>query len=234
LLQGSIEVSQRILVIGDIHGCHIALDVLLQNIDLTPEDLVVSLGDIVDRGPGSRQCIDILLSLSKTNELVFIRGNHEEMMLDALSGGPMERSWLRYGGREALDSYGGGYGLIPPNHVDFLSNSVGYWEGDRDICVHASIEPGLPLEEQEAETLRWSRFTGEELPLDNGKRVICGHTVQQHGLPALRDGWVCIDTFAYGGQFLTCLDITHDLVYQASQNGDFRGPAPLTEIAIPM
>lgn len=224
--------SPRTLVLGDIHGCSTALDEVLKHVNPQPGDLVISLGDVVDRGPGSMECIDMLIRLSLSNELVVIRGNHEEMMLNAMSGGMMESSWLRYGGKETMESYGGRYDLIPPNHVDFLSSTVRYWEDDRNICVHASIDPELSLKDQKSDTLRWSRFTGEEEPLEDGRRVICGHTVQTHGLPALRNSWICIDTYAYGGQFLTCLDLTNDLVYQTRQDRGFRGPAPLDEVAL--
>lgn len=226
-------VAERTLVIGDVHGCDVALDALLQLVAPTSDDRIVLLGDIVDRGPGSRQCVDVLLNLSGMCELVFIRGNHEEMMLDALAGGRMEAGWLQYGGRETLDSYGG-YGLIPPQHIDFLASSIDYWEDQQNVYVHATLDPGLPLDQQPGSVLRWDRFTGEEPPLDNGKRVICGHTIQPHGLPALRDGWLCIDTYAYGGQFLSCLDTGNDLIYQSRQNGESRGPAELQQIAIPM
>src|SRR5688572_29457930 len=103
----------RTLAIGDIHGCHIALENLLEQLQILPGDTVIVLGDVVDRGPGTKESIEQLLELQKSSSLIFLMGNHEEMMLDARKGDRIERAWLRYGGQETLDSYGGGYGMIP-------------------------------------------------------------------------------------------------------------------------
>jgi serine/threonine protein phosphatase 1 len=107
-------------------------------------------------------------------------------------------------------------------------------ETENEICVHACLEPGIPLEEQSGVVLRWERFTGEYPPWPTGQRIICGHTAQHSGVPIVSDGWVCIDTCAYGGQFLSCLDTNSDLLYQARQTGEVRGPVPLAEVAIPV
>jgi len=73
----------RILVIGDIHGASTALDAILAAVSPTPADLVITLGDYVDRGIDSAGVIDRLLKLSRTHQVVSLRGNHEEMMMDA-------------------------------------------------------------------------------------------------------------------------------------------------------
>ncbi|MCY2963050.1 MAG: metallophosphoesterase, partial [Planctomycetota bacterium] len=73
----------RTLAIGDIHGCDFALEKLLTSVAPTSEDTLVVLGDVIDRGGGSKQVLDQLLALSKTTRVIFIRGNHEEMMLEA-------------------------------------------------------------------------------------------------------------------------------------------------------
>ncbi|MDB5387914.1 MAG: pphA 1, partial [Planctomycetaceae bacterium] len=92
-----------------------------------------------------------------------------------------------------------------------------------DVFVHANLEPGIPLKEQNEAWLRWSRFTGREEPLESGQRVICGHTAQKSGLPAPIRGWVCIDTHVYGDDgWLTCLDVQTDEFFQANEQGQFR------------
>ena len=73
----------RILAIGDIHGCTIAFDTLLAQVAPQPEDLIITLGDYVDRGPDSRGVIDRILKLRETQQLIAIRGNHDIMMLEA-------------------------------------------------------------------------------------------------------------------------------------------------------
>jgi serine/threonine protein phosphatase 1 len=225
-------VSGRILAIGDIHGCHVALDTLLSLVQPTGDDRLIVLGDVVDRGPGTRQAVDQLLHVRQFTELIFIMGNHEEMMLGAVEDSRLASHWLTYGGSQTLDSYGGGFGQIPSRHWDFLHEGIDLWEGTSEIFVHAAVQRDVALAEQSSEWLRWNRFTGEEPPHASGRRIVCGHTVQTQGVPYVANGWVCIDTWAYGGQFLTCLDVTHDLVYQANQRGDARGPARLADIAL--
>ena len=88
----------RILAIGDVHGCHRALDTLLGVLALTSSDTVVFLGDAVDRGPDSKLVVDRILSLRDTCKVIFITGNHEEMMRDAISGRGLVNQWLRAGG----------------------------------------------------------------------------------------------------------------------------------------
>ena len=219
----------RTLAIGDIHGCDVALEVLLSRLDLTADDTLIVLGDVVDRGPNTKRSVELLLQARKSCRLVFITGNHEQMMLSAVKGGNLELMWLRYGGLEALESYGGGYGMIPAEHLEFLGSGCDFCETPGEIFVHANLEPEIPLEKQSIELLRWTHLTGSEPRHPSGRRVICGHTSQKSGRPLLFDGWACIDTFAWGGEWLTCLEPATNLVYQARQRGDFRGGIPLNE-----
>lgn len=212
----------RTLVIGDIHGCDVALHALLKALSICTEDTVVVLGDAVDRGPGSRQVIDRLLQLAGECRLVFVLGNHEEMMLDGLTDAQVAAGWLQYGGAATLFSYGGDPRKIPAEHLDFLRAAVNYHETDSELFIHANLEPGVPLEQQQAEWLRWTHLTGCELPHPSGKRVICGHTPQRSGHPLLLPGWVCIDTFACGGGCLTGLDVASNAYCQANATGQLR------------
>ncbi len=77
-------VVMRTLAIGDIHGCSVALDALLDLVAPGAGDLVVALGDYVDRGPDSLGVMNRLVRMSKVGGgLIALRGNHEEMMMDA-------------------------------------------------------------------------------------------------------------------------------------------------------
>ncbi|MCA9069797.1 MAG: serine/threonine protein phosphatase [Planctomycetaceae bacterium] len=219
--------TKRTVAIGDIHGCHIALERLLEELKISPSDTIVVLGDVVDRGPGTKQAIDRLIELQSECEVVFLMGNHEEMMLESRDGSGIERMWLRYGGRETLNSYGGGYGLVPETHWKFLKTARNYWETESEIFIHANLQPGVPLPSQTIDWLRWTRISGKETPRDCGRRVICGHSSLDAGVPLVMKGWVCIDTWCYGNQYLTALDVTNDLVYQAKQTGETRPPVPL-------
>jgi serine/threonine protein phosphatase 1 len=213
--------SSRTLVVGDIHGCDRALETLLAHIKLTADDTFVVLGDIVDRGLGSRQVIEQLLELKKHCRLVYIKGNHEETMLDALLGGQLRELWLMHGGLEAIASYGTERD-IPESHVRFMEDALDYWETETAIYVHANLEPDVELARQNGDWLRWRKLTGDEKPHPSGRTIYCGHTPQPEGVPLVLTGWVCLDTYAYGGQYLTCLDVDTKTLYQAKQTREYR------------
>jgi serine/threonine protein phosphatase 1 len=225
------DVENRVLAIGDIHGCHVALRSLLEHIAPNESDTVVVLGDLVDRGPDSKDVLDQLISLSHKSKFIGILGNHDEMLLNAIANNTCDDVWMSKGGTETLVSYLGSLANIPQEHVDFISGFRDYWSTETDIFVHAKLDPDLPLEEQSTQMLRWNRLTGNETPHRSGKRVICGHTGLPTGTPGILNGYVDIDTWAYGGKWLTCLDTSTDEVYQSTQQGAIRGPLPLVEIA---
>ncbi len=211
----------RTFAIGDIHGCDTALDALLQRIDPQADDTLVFLGDLVDRGPGTRQVIEHVLALQRRCRVVAIQGNHEQMMLAAL-GDSDWLMWMQFGGEEALKSYGGDRTMIPQSHVAFLDSMQDYWETSSEIYVHANLQPGVPLQEQSVIWLRWNKLTGGERRYDLTRRVVCGHTPQKNGYPLVFPGWVCIDTNCQRGGWLTALDVGNDRVYQANEQGETR------------
>lgn len=222
--------ASRTFAIGDVHGCHHALVTLLDMLAVTAADTVVFLGDVIDRGPATRQVIDDILALARRTKVVCLMGNHEEMMRDAISGRGLFNTWLDVGGKATLDSYGGAIENIPPQHLRFLVSTRPYYETDTEIFVHASLEPELSLPNQTAIFLRWKHLGGSESPHISGKRVICGHTPQSDGVPLVFNGWVCLDTFAHGGQWLSALDVQTNEVFQASEDGQTRN-FPLSRYA---
>lgn len=139
--------------------------------------------------------------------------------------------WIGSGAIATLDSYGGSLSDIPQDHIEFLKSLRDYWQTETHIFVHANVEPNTPLEQQSTVWLRWDKFTGDEIRHMSGKTVICGHTGLPAGVPALCDGFVCIDTRACGGLWLTCLDVENELLWQAAQTGEFQGPFRLREVA---
>src|SRR5262245_41504688 len=115
----------RTLAIGDIHGCAQALRALLDAVQPTPEDLIVTLGDYVDRGPDSYDVLEQLIQLRRTGRLIALRGNHEEMMLRARQNDAELGEWLLCGGKQALKSYShngdaGRIDDVPSEHWHFL------------------------------------------------------------------------------------------------------------------
>lgn len=73
---------RHVWVVGDIHGCFVLLMAKLRQCHFDPwQDLLVSVGDVIDRGPDSMRCLKLL----RKNWIVAVRGNHEQMALDALA-----------------------------------------------------------------------------------------------------------------------------------------------------
>lgn len=217
----------RVIAIGDIHGCSRALDGLLTLINPQPEDLVITLGDHVDRGPDTAGVLDRLIELRNRCRLVSLKGNHEEMMLRARQGQEV-RSWMQCGGREALASYPRGRaGLdeaqIPPTHWEFLDHFCRDWyETSTHFFVHANVYPDTPLPDQPTFMLRWESIHEGQPPHCSGKVMICGHTSQRSGLPLSLGHAVCIDTWVYGKGWLTGLDTATGRFWQANQLGQTR------------
>ena len=149
-------------------------------------------------------------------------GNHDEMMRNAISGSGPQQAWLDAGGRETLQSYDQDIQRIPATQIRLLVEMVPYFENEDTIFVHATLEPDVSLRNQTSDYLRWKKLGGSEKPHPSGKRVVCGHTAQKDGVPLLLDGWVCLDTYAYGGKWLSALDTQSNQVFQASQTGESR------------
>ena len=224
----------RTIAIGDIHGCDVALERVLEAVAPSADDHLVVLGDVCDRGPNTRRVIDILIDLENRCDLLPILGNHDEMMLAVFGRLPNGNLnfWWGVGGSETIESYGGDPSAVPESHLDFLSHAAPYLESPTDIFVHASLRGSLPLTEQSFETLRWQKVSGTEPPHPSGRRVICGHTSQRSGWPLMWDGWLCIDTRVYEpAGWLTALDVHENVFYQANQAGQLRGPFSLEQIA---
>ena len=215
----------RTIAIGDIHGCSAALDAILEAIRPRPDDTIITLGDYIDRGPDSRGVIDRLIDLAHRCHLVPLLGNHDQMLLDVRSGkNPIE--WLlEIGGTTTLDSYGPGrdIGFIPSAHFEFLKGCLDYFETDTHIFVHGNYYPDLPMDEQPVSMLRWESLRDTTPgPHESGKTVIAGHTSQKNG-EILDLGYLkCIDTYCYGGGWLTAMDVRTEEVWQANKDGEMR------------
>jgi serine/threonine protein phosphatase 1 len=215
----------RTIAIGDIHGCSAALDALLAVIRPRPDDLIVTLGDYINRGPNSKGVIERLIDLSHQCRLVPLLGNHEEMLFEALADSYPLHCFLGVGGDDTLDSYGPGrkLSIIPDDHTKFLRSCLDYHETDSHIFVHASYEPYLPMDEQTALILRWEPLRNAiPEPHASGKTVIAGHTSQRSGEILNLGDVKCIDTYCYRGGWLTALDVHTDEVWQADLEGNMR------------
>jgi serine/threonine protein phosphatase 1 len=220
----------RLLAIGDIHGCLLALDTLLAQVNPRPGDQLVSLGDYTDRGPDSKGVLDRLIGLHAKGLLIPLRGNHDELMLQAREG--LERRlWLSCGGRATLKSYGVAdadaeeYAEIPESHWRFLEvDCRDYHESDTHFFVHGNADPDKDLADQATDVLYWEKlFEIECRPHRSGKIMVCGHTKQLTGKPLNLGHVVCIDTGVYESNgWLTCLDPATGEYWQANQRGQHR------------
>lgn len=210
----------RTLAFGDIHGCHQPLLALLNAIDPQPDDTLIFLGDMIDRGPDSKGVIDTIRALEKRCQVITILGNHEEMMLASLKYRDERRYWLKYGGDTTLQSFGGVGNdndilFVPADYVSWLKGLKPYHETEQFIFCHATPLPHLEMDKQSSDSLRW-RFIPNEVEAVHvsGKTIICGHSAQKSGKVLQRDGIICIDTFAHGGGNLTALQVDSMTVWQ--------------------
>ncbi len=215
---------QRTLAIGDIHGCAEALDAVLAAMAPQRDDLLVLLGDYVDRGPDSRRVVERILRLSDQCQLVTLLGNHEMMLLAALEDRLLLPVWRdTCGGAATMASYGGNLSDLPADHLAFIENCPLYFETDRYVFVHANYEPERPLEQQPSDRLLWTHLS-DPLPAPHcsGKMVIVGHTPQISGEYLDAGHLLCLDTHCYGGGWLTGLDLDARIAWQADQRGQLR------------
>ena len=221
--------SNRLFAIGDIHGCNVALRTLIEAIDPKPDDTIVVLGDVIDWGPDSRDCVQQLIDLSGRCQFILVRGNHEEMLCAALESQSELRYWLNFGGDETLKSYPyrGGDEIIDREHVRFLkTRALDYHETDEFIFVHANYDPNMPMPQQSNTTLQWEHAHPEQMrPHFSGKTVIAGHTPQTSGEPLDLGFLKLIDTDCSRGGWLSAWEMGSGEFLQANQKGAVRGRA---------
>jgi serine/threonine protein phosphatase 1 len=203
--------KERVLIIGDVHGCLGTLQRLLEKIQWCPDsDRLIFLGDYVDRGEDSRGVIEHVMQISRTGERVdCLMGNHERVLLDFIEGRDASTFFLN-GGTSTLNSYrtfqrGYENALIPEDHILFLRSLKLWIELDDYYVVHAGLRPGVELESQSQEDLLWIRdsFIFSDYPFR--KKIIFGHT--PFSSPLVMENKIGLDTGAVYGNKLTCLEL---------------------------
>jgi serine/threonine protein phosphatase 1 len=220
----------RVYAVGDIHGCAGLLDQLTARIvddawTATGPRWLVYLGDYVDRGPDSRGVIDRLLAPPAGFSCSYLRGNHDQVVLDFLDDPSVFRTWREFGARETLMSYGvlpprfddtEAYAeasaalrqALPPDHLAFLSRLEPSLELGGYFFTHAGVRPGIPLARQSVEDLMWIRedFLGSRA--DFGAVVVHGHTPMVR--PQRTANRIGVDTGAYATGRLTAVVLEGD------------------------
>ena len=218
----------RLLAIGDIHGCFDSLKSLVDLVDLREDDVLITLGDYCNRGPNTSAVLDFLVSFFSTGNLKPLRGNHDIMMLKARGSDVDYQKWIGVGGAATLESYSpldgdpGSLSDIPDSHWQFLESSLlPYFESESHFFVHANAYPDIALADQPEFMLYWEQFN-DPPKHESGKIMVCGHTSQKSGLPVTNGNAICIDTWACGSGWLTCLDVDSGKLWQSNEQGETR------------
>ena len=218
----------RLYAVGDVHG---RFDLLRRMADLIRGDLAahppprksveIFLGDYIDRGPQSCQVVDWLIDTPPlAGERICLMGNHEDMLLDALTDPGGFVNWLHNGGDATLASYGVNVRpfagrsraaefstllieSLPSRHRAFFENLPRMADFEPYLFVHAGIRPGRPIADQDPQDLMWIREQFLRSDMDFGRVVVHGHTPAEH--PEIRHNRINLDTGAYFSGRLTCL-----------------------------
>jgi serine/threonine protein phosphatase 1 len=227
LAPGRVPAGRRVYAIGDVHGCldrlvalhwAVAADLAAHPIR---DSVLVHLGDYVDRGPDSAGVLWLLAGTvaPPVTRRVDLKGNHEAMMLTALSeGGRAASQWLDNGGEQTLVSYRVPEPMqvrlpqwrsaVPRAHIHWMNTLEMMHREGTYVFVHAGIRPGLSLKSQNREDLMWIR---EPFLSDTSARdvvVVHGHTPRAE--PEVLATRIGIDTGAVMGGKLTCLVLEDD------------------------
>ena len=219
----------RAYAVGDVHGRLDLLDRLLARIEADiaarapAQNMVVFLGDLIDRGPESAGVVERLRTWQPNDATaIYLCGNHEEIFLRVLGGEPaVLADWMRFGGAECLASYGLSpealrlmseaealaeiKTAVPAEHREFLATFADTFRFGDYLFVHAGIRPGLEVAAQSKKDLRWIREPFLDDPSDHGYVVVHGHTIST-GVEE-RANRIGIDTGAYRSGCLTAVAI---------------------------
>jgi serine/threonine protein phosphatase 1 len=228
LAPGTIPDGMRLYVFGDVHGRFDLVQrlrdaILRDRAEAAPAKVkVIGLGDFIDRGPDSRGVIEAFTTGFFDCEAAFIRGNHEQMLLDFLDDADAAPVWLHNGAVETLRSYGVDLSdtpprtpaeferlrtefrdRLPPSHAAFLGDLPLSLVVGGYFFVHAGARPGVPLLQQKSSDLLWIRQGFVDRDHEFEKIVVHGHTPVDR--PYLGKYRINLDTGAYMTNRLSCL-----------------------------
>jgi len=222
--------------ISDIHGCLKTFESLLKLIDFSKNDELYLLGDLIDRGPNSKGVIDLIWKLQKSGHIVCcLRGNHDQMMLEARRNYESLTRWLEHGGEQTLYSFDAqSISGIPEKYFEFIDDMPTSIELDAYLFVHAGLNFALQNPLQDEHAMMWQRNWYNQINYDwLGNRVIIhGHTpLPKNEISAMQktmtkqqyldiDGG-CVHKGNRAGQgFLSCLVLgENQLIFE--KNRDF-------------
>jgi len=223
----------RLLIMGDVHGQYEKMHrVLLECSYKAGEDRLILLGDYVDRGPESCEVVQEVMKLVR-NGAIAIYGNHEDLMVRALTGGLSGKrksldveQWYANGGEITLSSYKTESRLLQ-EHLAFFATLPYWYEQEGFLFVHAGIRPDISIDKQALQDLIWIR---EEYILGYKGRqpIVSGHTPTQYlkryelfpdiedaSKPVIRNRKYFLDTGVAWGGPLTVMDLITEEYWQA-------------------
>ena len=190
--------EKKYLAIGDIHGCLQSLNALLEKCQQYNDRTFIFVGDYIDRGPDSKGVIDRLITFKDEQDCIFLRGNHEQMLLDAYFYHKLDM-WLMNGGRSTLASYGATYQEFefPDGHLNFYESTKMYYDTPNYFFVHAGISPHKTIKEnleseEEIQDFLWKRSHLNAFDTPWEKPIVFGHTPRFH--PIRKPQMIGIDT----------------------------------------
>ena len=170
----------RQFAISDIHGHPKTFRALLARLDFTVHDELFLLGDFIDRGPDSKGVIDHIEKLRQTGHTVrCLRGNHEQMALDAKDANSSWRMWMTHGGRATCKSFGTeGEWYVPEPYRAWMAALPLHLSTEGYLFVHAGIDTGKPNPLDDEKSLLWARnwYTSLDDRWLDGRILVHGHT----------------------------------------------------------
>lgn len=213
-----------IYAVGDIHGESHALRSLLATLPVQPSDLLIFLGDAINRGPDGYSCVEQILAFDRCRK-VFVQGNHEEVMLLFLQEGAAS-ALTGMGGEGTLASYAAaGYSLtpgdmssLPESHLRFYAQdyswTLPFYITDDYIFTHTGWNLSQPLWMQNPGNLRWGKVIGFETPAWT-QTVVRGHTPFPKITHARTRHYIGLDTGCGLGGFLSAIALPSGETFSA-------------------
>lgn len=225
---------ERLFVISDIHGCLDHFKHLLKKINYRSQvDYLILLGDYIDRGPKSKETLEMILHMVNNEKVIALRGNHDQRFIDLMETKDPKtyKEFLKYGGIQTLQSYYPNFKNESINdivdyinkeyksHIEFLKNTPFYYENQHFVFVHAGLNPMFKnWKEQPPTNFLNIRDTFIYNEIDVDKVVIFGHT-KTSDIHNSADIWFSKDKIGIDGgcafkQQLNCLQIVDKNEYK--------------------
>ncbi len=220
------DTPNRTIVIGDLHGCQDEALELLDSLAVTVNDRVIFAGDLVDRGPKRRECVELAMRHS------CILGNHEEKHLRI----------RRQQRKDVVPDHAETIRVLEESHFQYFESLPLYLRipEANAVVVHAGVLPGLPIEQQPSSVLlhgqcvrppakdsKWPSKAPSDWKFwtnywQGPERVIFGHTVLDR--PLVSTWAVGIDTGCVHGGTLTAVVLPDWKIVSVPARKNYWGP----------